>query len=178
MRVQDVADFFIYAGSLNEGSEMTNARLNKLLYFAQGWHMTQFGVPLFEDDFEAWPYGPVIENIYNEYKLYGRNIITNTSKNFDIDAIDSKTFDFLMDVFANYYGVSTAALINETHKKGSPWNKVYNGNKGTVIPKESIKEYFVSCSKMETIKDIISKIPTVGYINEEGITVLPDEYNS
>ena len=74
--VHDVAQFFI--GLANEqanneqGDMMTNLRLQKLLYFAQGWHLARYGKPLFDDDIEAWQYGPVVPSVYNAYKQYGR----------------------------------------------------------------------------------------------------------
>ena len=49
MKAIDVANFFITVGLMNEGTEMTNARINKLLYFAQGWHLAKTGEPLFNE---------------------------------------------------------------------------------------------------------------------------------
>ena len=50
--VQDVARFFIdlakRQNDLERGDLMTNLRLQKLLYFAQGWHLARFGRPLFD----------------------------------------------------------------------------------------------------------------------------------
>ena len=53
------------------GDLMTNLRLQKLLYFAQGWHLARFGRPLFDASIEAWPYGPVVPEVYRAYKEYG-----------------------------------------------------------------------------------------------------------
>lgn len=51
---------------------LTPMKLQKLCYYAQGIYMaTQDGEPLFEEDFEAWTYGPVIPALYDEYKEYG-----------------------------------------------------------------------------------------------------------
>ena len=88
MKVIDVANFFITVGSYNEGSEMTNARINKLLYFAQGRHLATYGKPLFDEKIEAWKFGPIIEEIYHSFKSYGNNIITKTKGEFDIEEMD------------------------------------------------------------------------------------------
>lgn len=142
MKALDVANFFIVVGSLDEGSEMTNARINKLLYFAQGWHLAMFGEELFDED------------------------------------LDNNTVEFLTSVYCEYMDSSTSALINMTHEKGSPWSEVYVENESNVIPKELIHSYFGTLPKIKTLDDAIKNMPTIGYINDEGVTVLPNEYNS
>ena len=75
--VQDVAKFFI--GLANEqanndqGDLMTNLRLQKLLYFAQGWYLSRYGKPLFQDEIEARKYGPVVPKIYETYRKNDRS---------------------------------------------------------------------------------------------------------
>ena len=57
----DVARFFInIANTIPTYDLMTNLRVNKLLYFAQGECLRRLGYPLFDDDIEAWTYGPVV----------------------------------------------------------------------------------------------------------------------
>ena len=92
MKAIDVANFFITVGLMNEGTEMTNARINKLLYFAQGWHLAKTGEPLFNDNIEAWDYGPVVHSVYSEFKRYGKNIITEPSENFDLNLMQDDDF--------------------------------------------------------------------------------------
>ena len=79
--VQDVARFFIdlakRQNDLDRGDLMTNLRLQKLLYFAQGWHLARFGRPLFDASIEAWPYGPAVPEAYRAYKEYGREGISS-----------------------------------------------------------------------------------------------------
>ena len=51
--VQDVVRFFIDYGE-KSGEPMTNMRVNKLLYFAQGIHLAKENQPLFLNEIEAW----------------------------------------------------------------------------------------------------------------------------
>ena len=52
-KVQDVAKLFIGLANeqaeQNQGDLMTNLRLQKLLYFAQGWYLARYGKPLFSN---------------------------------------------------------------------------------------------------------------------------------
>lgn len=68
-KVTKIANYFIHL-SRATGSLLTNLKLQKLLYFIQGWHLALFKKPLFKDDIEAWDYTPIVKNVYNKYKKY------------------------------------------------------------------------------------------------------------
>lgn len=124
---------------LGGNNDLTNLKLQKLLYFAQVEYMkTHQENPLFNDELEAWQYGPVVREIYNAFKQCGAYFITD----FDIDyqdfgRVDDKTSEFLDKFFNKYSKFSAWALVDKTHKAGSPWDKVYAGGQGdkSIIPK-------------------------------------------
>lgn len=68
---------------LGDAEPITNLKLQKLLYYAQGVFSALTGEFLFEEDFVAWEHGPVIESIYHEFKGYGRDPIPYNPKFFD-----------------------------------------------------------------------------------------------
>ena len=82
IKASDVSDLFLCWASI-DGDLITNLKLQKLLYYAQAWHLAHFGSPLFSDDIEAWQYGPVIKSIYQKYSKFGNQPIKVT--NFDCD---------------------------------------------------------------------------------------------
>lgn len=43
-------------------------KLQKLLYYVQGFHIAVFNRPLFNEDIEAWMYGPVVPAVYEYYQ--------------------------------------------------------------------------------------------------------------
>ena len=57
--------------------DLTNMKLNKLLYFAQGYYLKKYGRPLFDNAIEAWEHGPVVP----EYIPPIRNMAINPLKN-------------------------------------------------------------------------------------------------
>ena len=75
--VLDVAQFMILAAG--DESDMTNMKLNKLLYYAQGIHLARTGHPLFRDQIEAWQHGPVVPSVYQQYKEFGAGPMPSTS---------------------------------------------------------------------------------------------------
>ncbi len=57
------------------GVIITPMKLQKLLYFANGWSWAFYNKPLISDECHAWQYGPVYPSVYNAYKSFGRNEI-------------------------------------------------------------------------------------------------------
>ena len=51
-------------------SDMNPMKLQKLLYYCQGYSLGLTGQPLFGDPIEAWQYGTVVRRVYKEYQDY------------------------------------------------------------------------------------------------------------
>ena len=66
-----------------EKIEISNLKLIKLMYIAQGLSLSLSDRALFPDPIEAWKYGPVISSIYHEFKHFGRNPIKEQSVTLD-----------------------------------------------------------------------------------------------
>lgn len=144
-KVQDVADFFVDSALSDPEDNMTNMRVNKLLFFAQGWSLARRqGKPLFQEDFYAWDFGPVVPAVYHKYKIAGRGKIQDVDNdNYDEHFSEEET-QLLIDVLREYSGISTSGLVSMSHKNGSPWDNVYECGKNNLIPKEDIRAYFES----------------------------------
>ena len=138
--VEDIAEWFLNKNRVQmnfEDSEyITNLKLQKLLYYAQGYFMAKKDLPLFNEDFLAWEHGPVIRKIYDKYKVNGANGIIY-DKDFKVN-IDEETERILEDVYENYGQYTAWKLRNLTHEE-EPW-KTTERNK--VITKEKIRNYF------------------------------------
>lgn len=116
---------------------ISNLKLQKLLYYAQGCTLAITGKPLFKDDFQAWEHGPVIPDIYRQYKFYGRNGI-DFNEEFDRSQTDKKIDEILEEVYNEFGQYSAWKLRNMTHEE-TPWKTT---EKNQIISKDSIKEYF------------------------------------
>lgn len=137
----DIAKKLIYKAQEDEangGEALTNLKLQKLLYYQQGFHLAFFGTPLFDEDVEGWMYGPVVPCVYDEYAKYG-----SSSLPFNGDAVHltDEEEELFNEVFDAYREFSAIGLMNRTHKE-KPWLSVSPHDRGTVISKESMQEYF------------------------------------
>jgi len=74
--VFDVADYFLHVADMDDGDEgITNLKLQKLVYYAQGFHLALYGSPLFSDEIVAWQHGPVVVALYEKYKEFRKSPI-------------------------------------------------------------------------------------------------------
>lgn len=126
--VEDVADFLLEFYSDNE-EPITNMTLNKLLYFAQGHCLAEYGEPLFEDTIEAWKYGPVVPKIYKKYKVCGSKAPLFPEEGvLSSQHLKPETMALLAAVVNQYKCYSGIGMSRLTHEKGSPWELVYDPN--------------------------------------------------
>lgn len=139
--VQDVANFFVYVVNHDDEDTITNMKLQKLLYYAQGCYMSRTGKPLFDAQIEAWTFGPVVPEIYRKYKVCGADPIRSVDDGFSPKVFSQSEMDALIDVMREYGRYTGATLVSMTHRSGTPWrNAVENGF--TVIPTQEIMDFF------------------------------------
>ena len=173
----DVANFFIYLMP-EADNEITNLKLNKLIYFAQGYNMQRYNKPLFDDEIQAWQYGPVVPSVYHKFKEYKNLHISKPTKDFDITKYSDEDKELMLDVAREYGKFTGEALRDITHQIDSPWFQVFDPNKRNIkIPISDIQEYFDKLPSIEMEDIVFSDDLFIGYRDEDGFLVLPKEYD-
>lgn len=74
--VEDIANYFLSKGEKFGKRSITPLKIQKLVYYAQGFYLALFNKPLFNEKIEAWQHGPVCRILYNKYKKYSYHIIS------------------------------------------------------------------------------------------------------
>ncbi|MDF1601312.1 DUF4065 domain-containing protein [Mesorhizobium sp. YIM 152430] len=122
---------------------VTNLELQKLLYIAHMVHLGEHGEPLISDNFEAWDYGPVVPGLYQHLKGFGADPIGNVFHSVPSISEGSREFVSLVDTVKNTRGFTPGRLVSITHWPEGAWAEYYRpGNKGIIIPNESIKSEY------------------------------------
>lgn len=126
---------------------ISNLRLQKLLYFVQVEFIKETGQAAFNEEIEAWSFGPVVPEIYRKYKVFGREDISLAIFNEDDVSNKIKNDDKIIinNVLDKASNKPTAELVRISHIQ-KPWQDAYAYAKlmGVgIISKESIREYFV-----------------------------------
>lgn len=126
-----------------QGKVLTPLQLMKLVYIAHGWSLGLNRGDLFRERIEAWKYGPVIPDLYQATKQYGRNAIPFTKIADGPMPVDQSTEELLKWVVDQYGDRSGTALSALTHRSGTPWDQVYvDGVFGIEIPDSLIKTHY------------------------------------
>ncbi|MDY7223744.1 Panacea domain-containing protein [Halalkalibacterium halodurans] len=136
---QEVADFFLSRNVPETNREITPLKLQKLVYYAQAWHLVEFDEPLFDEKIEAWDHGPVIPDLYFNYRHYKYNVIDEIPK--DIKISSERQRKLLEQVWKVYGKFDGKFLEHLTHKE-DPWKKAYTPNKNNEITLTSIADYY------------------------------------
>jgi len=142
-KANEVAKYLIYLssknviGDHNEREGITNLKLQKILYLAQAYFLSKFDKPLFDDQIEAWTYGPVIPTIYHLYKLCGNTPIIDIEDKSKISQEDKIILDKVWDSFGGY---SSRKLVDITHSH-APWKEAY-ATQTKIISNSAIKAYY------------------------------------
>jgi uncharacterized phage-associated protein len=151
-----VANEFLHLAH-RDGKTITPLKMQKLVYFAHGWHLAITGKPLISEQIQAWQYGPVIGSLYQIFKEAGSNPIRfaasvpiqggyiSAKLEREGRAEEVAIAKRIIERVWKQYGRYTAAqLTTLTHSENSPWARVPNKEEPEqVIPNESIRSYFV-----------------------------------
>ena len=133
----DVAKYFVTLCDPDAGDNISNLKIQKLLYYAQGFHVALYDEPLFVEEIEAWIHGPVVPKVYREYKDRGCGAIPVDSE-FDPEVIPENKKEFLNEVYNVFGQYSAWKLRNMTHEE-PPWK---NCTQGETISLNSMKDFF------------------------------------
>lgn len=135
----DIANKILAQPLDRDGVEyISNMKLQKLLYYQQGFHLAFFGTPLFDEEIEAWQYGPVVPSVYSHYASNGRRGIEPDAEYVIGLSEDEETL--FVKVFEIYGDYSASGLMNMSHNE-TPWRTTPTGM-GNIIEKSKLLEFF------------------------------------
>lgn len=150
--VDDVAAYI-----LRKHGAMSTWKLQKLVYYAQAWHLAWEEEPLFTDPIQAWANGPVVRRIYNKHS--GRFTVASWP---DGDARrlrrdERETIDAVIGSYGKLSGRQLSAL---THSEW-PWQEARRGLAPTArstrhIKPETMREFYARLDADEDAEPVDS----------------------
>jgi uncharacterized phage-associated protein len=97
-------------------------KLQKLVYYCQGWHLVWAGEPLFDDRIEAWANGPVVPALYRLHR--GQFLVDKIEGRGDrLAPHEAETVQAVVDAYRHLSGRQLAHL---THQE-APWQRARVG---------------------------------------------------
>lgn len=138
-KVVTIANWFIKQG-VKEKIPISRIRLQKLMYFAWGEFWVFYKTHLFETDFYAWKYGPVIPELYEEVKNANNNhpfLVTNPI-NHDECELSNREIESIARSYSKHKDKSEWDLVNLSHS-GDDYKTT---EQYQIIPKDRMKNRF------------------------------------
>ncbi|VAW76025.1 possible prophage ps3 protein01-like protein [hydrothermal vent metagenome] len=132
-----VADYILAQVDPDAGDLISNLKLQKLIYYAQGFHLAIYGEPLFSESIEAWTHGPVSPDLYHRFKDCESNPIPVPDE-IDFSVYEQPVREFLDEVYSVFGQFSAWKLRNMTHDE-PPWKEAAPN---TVITHDAMRAYF------------------------------------
>ena len=114
----DIAKKIICRTDVEHGDTISNLKLQKLLYYMQGFHLAFFNAPFFNESIEAWTYGPVVPVVFQEFKRYKEHAINPENYHDELVLTDEEQQMFDM-VYAEYNRFSAVTLMNRRTSESS-----------------------------------------------------------
>ncbi|ULG71164.1 Panacea domain-containing protein [Macrococcus brunensis] len=141
--IHEVANYII-----ENGTNITPKKLQKLTYYAEAWHNALLDSPLVDDShFEAWVHGPVSPELYSTYRAYGWNVIGDTEHQTE-KTLSNEQIELIDSVLETYDELSGNELEALTHSE-RPWLNKRVGLEEmdasrNIISTDDMREYYKS----------------------------------
>lgn len=134
----DIAQYILCKAKAEDMSDDTsNLKLQKLVYYCQGFHLAINDTPFFKEKIIAWQHGPVVKELYQACSPYGAGLIEDIEKGA-INNLSPEQRGLIDEVYEEYGQFSAWKLRNMTHKE-EPWKStMING----CISNNKMKSFF------------------------------------
>ena len=140
---------------------ISNLKLQKILYFTQAYFLSSHNNrKCFEEEIEAWDFGPVVPTAYREYLEFGsmniylkdtyekleydkkKDTVEFVTKYYNTDVIDDKDkvlINRVVDEFAN----CSVTYLTQVTMNQKPFTSVYKQDEHNIIDTRMLREYFL-----------------------------------
>jgi uncharacterized phage-associated protein len=138
--VIEVANSVVAECDAERGEIISNLKLQKMLYYLQGFFIAIFDKKLFNEPIVAWTYGPVVVVAYRHFKKFGKGAI-QLKRNEKKIILFGKEYNLFKNVMKEYGQFSAIKLMEMTHEE-PPWKATFNECPRKEITYNRLKEYF------------------------------------
>lgn len=141
-----VANEFIKLANDDNCKDLTNMKLQKLVYISYGVLLAMFDQDLVYNNVHAFEWGPVYPSLYKKLSHYGKSRITELIPVEDgldvIPATDKVSLNTIAAVWKVYGKMSAIKLSELTHQPDTPWANTWTAEKYARIPKHEISAHY------------------------------------
>lgn len=137
------------------------AKIHKLLYYCQGWHLAFTGQPMFREDLEPWAMGPVVADLWHDED---KRRTPPPAEELDVSAVATLAY-----VVSRYGRLTGIDLIHLSHAE-DPWLKASDNPWSLSISYEALAGFFRSDEEVARASELADRA-----LADERILSLVDE---
>lgn len=150
---------YAYRNGIGKNKYMTNLKLQKIMYYIEGYYLAKYDHSLYPALIEGWMFGPTLPSIYYEYAQNGAEPIRLSEEKVDeaYDIFESSIDDpnkreLINKVISDKMNLDLWDLVHATMDE-EPYQAVKRSTTENhpqpIITKRSIKRYFKRIAKGE-----------------------------
>jgi uncharacterized phage-associated protein len=141
---KEIADWIVRHSWNDLGAPLDPMSLEKLIYYAQCFHLVLHDRPLFPEEILAWQKGPVVPAVYTQYAVFGAAPIIPDEH--EAPALPNELEQHLKEI-VSFFGRYTAIRLSDASHLEQPWSDARDGvprnaTSGVVIPQITMKSYY------------------------------------
>lgn len=140
--VIDISQYVIFKYWKN-GMSITNLKLQKILYYIQGYALKRCNEVAYTEAIYRWPYGPVVPESYFEYNKFRSRPIEEPS-DLEMESVvkklkrDRAMLSVINEVIEKSFSLKTSEMVEKTHEE-LPWRSTEDSK---IIAISLISMYF------------------------------------
>lgn len=155
---QDIAAYLLRLAQ-TDGVSLTHKRLQKVLYYVQGWSLGKRDQPVFRDEIRAWREGPVVPEVFEQFKEQEGRVLPVPEQDPGLPRLACA---FIASVWEDYKAYTERELIAKTHEE-TPWLNARAGYKDhepsdKPIRESDLRDYFGQPSVAELTYEELRRI--------------------
>lgn len=155
-KARHVANSLLQRGFKEARSDMSPMKIQKLMFYLNGWHLAMHGTRAIDISFEPWRFGPVVPLIYDDLKCFGSSSVnryisehdpvSGEMKPYVVNSACEAFYEVLDIVWEKYIGINAINLSAMTHEPGSPWDQAIKEGLSE-IPEDKTQAYFEALAR-------------------------------
>ena len=135
---------YVVSKCIKDKCQISNLQLQKILYYIQREFLQRLGKPAFTENIEAWPFGPVVPEVYYEFCGAGAmpiSLCPELEESF-MQLLTEENRRIIDSIIESKRKLNPWDMVSETHKPGGAWDSVYRGGYGnrSTISRKQIRE--------------------------------------
>lgn len=121
--IDRVVDCIIEECKKRDIEDLTNMKMQKILYYIWVWYGVLYKKSIFNEEPQAWKYGPVFHSVYRNLSHKGSIPMTEDDIRHGCDSLEENIVSFIGNVLDKYGVFSAYQLKERSHK--SVWKDSY-----------------------------------------------------